>query len=360
MSTQVNNGSFCVLPFIEAFQNLNGKNYLCCESSIPIDSIDSAETTKLRTKIYHGEKIAHCDKCYKLEQNNTISARQRESIRWLKDPEIKNYIDNWNPTNKLKTFYYDIRFDNKCNLACISCNPIESSLWAKELNINISKHTLNFDIDRCINTKKIYLAGGEPLIIDQFIDLISKIAESDIQPELIINTNLTKVNNTLKILLSKIRNLCLTVSVDAYGQVNEYHRWPMSWSKFLRNLESVAEIGCTIRFNSVVDAVTVLNIHQLQEIEHYADQWNLTILSAPVALQINNLPESVKLQALTNFSNIEKSRFYQTDPTFKTAVKNIKTQIMQPGDHILLSNYLSTIDRRRGIDHTNYLGIKLT
>lgn len=360
MPAQINNGSFCVLPFIETFQNLNGKNYLCCESTIPIDSIDSKETTELRNKIYHGEKIDHCNNCYRLEQNNTISPRQRESIRWLKDPEVKDYVDRWSPENKLKTFYYDLRFDNKCNLACIPCNPTDSSLWAKELKIEVIKHPLNFDIDQCTNAKKIYLAGGEPLIVDKFIDLISKIANSNHQPELVINTNLTKVNNSLKTLLSKIRNLCLTVSVDAYGSVNEYHRWPMAWSKFLRNLEWAAGIGCTIRFNSVVDAVTVLNIHRLQEIEHYADQWNLSILSVPLALQINNLPQSVKLQVLTNFSNIEKSRFYQTDPIFKTAVENIKTQIMQPGDHALLSEYLSSIDQRRGIDHINYLGIKLT
>jgi organic radical activating enzyme len=360
MSTKISNGSFCVLPFIERFQNLNGKNYLCCESTVPIDSVESTESSALRTKIYHGEKISHCENCYALEKNNTISPRQRESIQWLKDVEVKNYIDNWKPEEKLKTFYYDIRFDNKCNLACISCNPKASSLWAKELKINVDKYPLNFDIEQCFNAKKIYLAGGEPLIIDSFIDLISKIAESDYQPELVINTNLTKVNDKLKTLLSKIRNLCLTVSVDAYDKVNEYHRWPMAWPKFLNNLKWASEIGCTIRFNSVVDAVTVLNIHQLQELEHYTHQWSLSILSAPMELQIKNLPVFVKSQVLANFSNIEKSRFYQTDPIFKSSVENIKTQIMQHGDHALLSKYLSDIDHRRGINHINYLGIKLT
>ena len=360
MPTHISNGSFCVLPFIEKFQNLDGKNYFCCESQTPIEDFDSVESTELRTKIYHGEKIPHCSQCYLSEQSNVISTRQRESIKWLKDSEVKEYIDNWEPSANLKTFYYDIRFNNKCNLGCVSCNPVDSSLIAKELKLDTISYPLNFDIDHCLHAKKIYLAGGEPLIIEEFITLISKIAESDYQPELVINTNLTKINDKLKSMLSKIRNLCLTISVDAYGRVNEYHRWPMAWAKFLNNLEWATSIGCTIRFNSVVDAVTVLNIHQLQEIEHYADQWHLSILSSPTALQIKNLPSSLKQQVLTNFNNITNSNFYQTDPVFKTSVENIKTQIMQPGNHSLLSAYLSTIDQRRGINHTNYLGVTLT
>lgn len=360
MPTSINNKSFCVLPFIERYQNLDGKNYLCCESKISIGDIDSVESTELRTKIYNGEKIPHCSQCYLSEQNNHISARQRESINWLKDSDVKEYIDNWKPSTELKTFYYDIRFNNKCNLGCVSCDPVSSSLIAKELKINTSTYPLNFNIDHCLNAKKIYLAGGEPLIIEEFVSLISKIAESDYQPELVINTNLTKVNDKLRSMLSKIRNLCLTISVDAYGSVNEYHRWPMAWSKFLNNLEWANSIGCTIRFNSVVDAVTVVNIHQLQEIEHYADQWHLSILSSPVALQVKNLPHFLKQQVLTNFNNITNSHFYQTDPVFKTAVENIKNQIMQPGNHSLLSTYISGIDQRRGIDHTNYLGVTLT
>lgn len=360
MSTHVSNGSFCVLPFIERFQDLNGQTYFCCESRIPLDAFDSVESNELRAKIYRGEKIKHCNSCYELEKNKVISSRLRESMNWLKDPEVKNYIDFWTPDQDLKTFLYDIRFDNKCNLACVSCNPKESSLWGKELKIDTDKYPLNFDINQCLSAKKIYLAGGEPLIIDEFVNLISKISELDQQPELVINTNLTKINDKLKATLSKIHKLCLTISVDAYGQVNEYHRWPLSWNKFLNNLEWVRDIECTIRFNSVVNAVTVLNIHRLQEIEHYADQWHLTILTTPPALQINNLPETIKEQVLENFSKIINSRFYQTDPVFKSTVDNIKIQIMKPGDHALLSLFLSGIDQRRNINHINYLGVKLT
>jgi sulfatase maturation enzyme AslB (radical SAM superfamily) len=80
----------------------------------------------------------------------------------------------------------------------------------------------------------VYLAGGEPLIIEQFIDLIERIAESDTQPELVINTNLTTISDRVNVSLQKIKNLTMVVSVDAYESVNEYHRWPLKWEKFLK------------------------------------------------------------------------------------------------------------------------------
>ena len=167
MSNLLKNGTFCVLPFISKYQNLNGKNYLCCHSDIPVDP---NESVTLREKIWGGEKIPHCNRCYDLEENNTISERQRVSARFLKDADIQKYIATWTPDTPLTTFFYDIRFDNKCNLACISCNPTNSSLWAKELQTPIVKHPLNFDLTQCLLAKKIYLAGGEPLIIDEFIE----------------------------------------------------------------------------------------------------------------------------------------------------------------------------------------------
>jgi MoaA/NifB/PqqE/SkfB family radical SAM enzyme len=354
------NTAFCVLPFIEQFQNINGKKYFCCYSYTAIDHVNSASSQELRKKIWNGEKIDHCKNCYAQEEQNILSPRLLESTRWLKDPEVKNYIDNWNDTTDLQTFFYDLRFDNKCNLACISCNPENSSLWARELNIVTAEQQLDTNLDEWINAKKIYLAGGEPLVIDKFIQLIQKVSELSVQPELVINTNLTNVTDQLKQILSKIKNLTLVISVDAHGKVNEYHRWPLKWSKFLQNLQSMKDLDCTIQFNTVVDAVTVLNIHDLVMLEEFADQWNLTVLNSPEALLVNNLPDIYKFDVKENFCKIKQSKFYKKNPIFKTRVDNVIQLIMQKGDDFLLSGYIKQIDQRRNIDHRDYLGMDLT
>jgi hypothetical protein len=118
-------------------------------------------------------------------------------------------------------------------------------------------------------------------------------------------------------------------------------------------------LDCTIQFNSVVDAVTVINIAKLVEIEHLADQWNLSILTSPGALVVNNLPEKEKENIIQQFVNIKKSKFYSTDINFKSKVDGTIAQISSPGDPYLLSNYIAQIDQRRNINHTTYLGINL-
>ena len=355
----IKNSAFCVLPFIQEFQGVNGVRKVCCYSTTPIDTINSENTNALRQQILQGKQIPNCQSCYRLEQNNTISPRIRESISWLRDPEIKNYIENWSP-DKLQTFYYDIRFDNKCNLACISCGPHSSSLWEKELGQTQATLSPRLDIDRLSTAKKLYLAGGEPLIIDQFRDLLQAVASQSVQPEIVINTNLTTVSDEISQTLSQIKNLTLTVSVDAFEKVNEYHRWPMRWAKFMRNLEWAKEIGCTIHFNSVVDAVTVINIDQLVKIEHIADMWTLSNLINPPALCVNNLPSNLKPKIIQRFEKIKLSRFYNQDPVFRSQTNAVINSIAQPGEPELLSMYIDQIDRRRQLDHVQYLGIKLT
>jgi MoaA/NifB/PqqE/SkfB family radical SAM enzyme len=361
MSNYLTDPVFCILPFIEDFQGLGKNKNFCCHSEHTIDSdLYSLENNKLRQKILQGEKIPHCTSCYNLENKKVISPRQRETARWIRDPDVKHYINNWTQDSQ-QIFSYDIRYDNKCNLACVSCDETASSLWARELGVVQLKNNIKIDIEKISQAKKIYFAGGEPLIIKPIIDTIEHISKLDNQPEIVINTNLTRINDHLKISLSKIKNLTLTVSVDAYSKVNEYHRWPMPWNKFLKNLNWLREnVPCTVQFNSVVDAITVINIADLVEIEKYTDQWNLSILTSPAALHVCNLPPELKLEISQKFEKIKNSKFYKTNYEFRTKVTEIIKQINFPGDEFLLSNYISTIDSRRNIDHQQFLGYKLT
>lgn len=354
------NGTFCVLPFIHEFQDTNGTRKLCCYSNKLIDSNVSRETLELRQKIIKGEPIEHCQRCYDQESDKTISPRLKESVRWLRDPEIKQYLENWQQDQQLQTFSYDLRFDNKCNLACIGCTPRSSSLWAKELGIETNYSKIDFNINQMLEAKSIYLAGGEPLIIEQFNELLEAVSNQDKQPEIVINTNLTRVGDTIAATLEKIKNLTLTISIDGFGGVNEYHRWPMTWDKFMRNLEWVKDIDCTVHFNSVVDAVSVWGIDQITQIEYIADHWTLNELTMPEALCIKNLPVHLKPNAVEQFEKLKNSRFYSTDLVFRRQVDYIINSITQQGDPELLSMFIDQLDQRRQINHFDYLGIKLT
>lgn len=348
--------TFCVLPWIEKFHHLDGLDYLCCHSDIPVqpDEIDS-----IRIKIQNQQPVSQCESCYKLDRQNVISPRLQESTRWLKDAEVKSFIEQWSPGVPESTFFYDLRFDNKCNLACIGCSPVASSLWARELGVKISSRTVRFVKDDMIKSKKIYMAGGEPLIIDQFIDILDCISTQEQQPEIVINTNLSRVDPDMQKILQQIKNLTLVVSVDAFGSVNEYHRWPMKWNKFVNNLSWAKDIGCTIQFNTVIDAVSIMNAADLVDIEHYCDVWNLAVLTDPDSLHVSNLPIGIKSYAKNHWQKIKTSKFFNTNIAFKNKVDYISDLIDQPGDCIALNNYIAELDNRRNIKSENFLPMKL-
>lgn len=345
------------MPFIGRFQNLNGTSHFCCYGTTPID-FDSDEVNRLRQKVYDGEKIGHCHHCYNLESKNIVSARMTENAMWMQDKEINEYITNWNKDNT-KIYYYDVRYDNKCNLACIMCNPMNSSMWEKELGIESPKHKLKFKIDDALHSKRILMAGGEPLIIDDCIEVLRKVSMMDKQPEIIIITNLTRVNDEIKGYLERIKNLTLAISIDAYGKVNEYHRWPLKWDKLVENIKWTRTLGCNIQFNTVVDAISIFSVDRLIEIEDLFDSWSLLILTKPSALQVNNLPTNIKEDILKRFENIKRSKFYNTSEKFTSEVDGIISKLQTEGNTELLISYITEIDNRRNINHADYLGVNL-
>jgi len=348
--------TFCVLPWIEKFQNLDGSDYLCCHSSIPIQQI---ELDSIRIKILNQEAVPHCESCYKLDQQRVISPRLQESARWLKDPEIKSYIEHWNPGDAESTFFYDLRFENKCNLACISCNPVASSLWEKELGIKSQSTPIRLKIEDMVGSKKIYMAGGEPLIIDQYVNLLTYISQQQQQPEIVINTNLTRISTDMQKILEQIKNLTLVISVDAVGSINEYHRWPMKWNKFINNLSWTKNLDCTIQFNTVIDAISIMNAADLVDIEHHCNLWNLSVLTDPAALCVNNLPDSIRTQITNHWDKIKTSKFFKTDLTFKSRVEYITKLLEQPGNYGSLRDYIAELDKRRNIRHQDFLPMEL-
>jgi pyruvate-formate lyase-activating enzyme len=362
MKNPIINGTFCVLPWIEQHYDLNGEKYFCCvaDKNLPITSLDRASLDDLRLKIWNGEQIPHCVKCYDLEKHKAMSHRLIESARWMRDPDVKKHCLNWEPGQETTIYFYDIRYDNHCNLACISCNPKDSSRWQEELGLTKSARSqIPFTHTDIIKAKKIYLAGGEPLFIDAFIDLLEYVMEHNPDMEVVINTNLTSVSSRVWNILSKLQDCCLTVSVDGHGLVNEYHRWPMSWNKFIRNLDLAKSHGLTIMFNTVADAISVFGFTQLTELDSYASYWNISILHTPQSLLLKNIPVTHKPLAISCAASLMTSKFYKTDVNFKSKVDLIITLINETGDSQSLQKYIVELDQRRRINHKEYLGINL-
>lgn len=351
--------TFCVVPWINDYTDTNGKKYMCClETSIELDGIND---DKYRQMTFDGIKIPHCKKCYDIEDNGVVSSRQWLSEKWLKEPYIQEIFQDSTP--KYTPIYLDIRTDNKCNLGCITCKPDYSSFIAKELQITIENKRYVPNEDQLSRAKVVYFAGGEPTIIEDYHNIMMFLKNNNPECKVIINTNLSNITDSFKRAADGLKNLSFVVSVDAGGKVGEYHRYPLRWNKFMKNLNYLRDNNYKCNFNTVVDAVSVFGLGELIFIDDYITDhdafWSLTVLTTPKALQLCNVPDSFKEKAIYNIRCLQTVRLYQTSIMFQSSVDALEKTLHKPGDALQLAQYMQQMDTRRNINHTDYLGVRL-
>lgn len=356
----INNGSYCALPFIHNYLNLDGHQYLCCISDTKITS--DSEVKQIQSKLLAGEKVAHCTKCYNWETQGSISPRIKETIGLLKNNRMLSVLEqSADDLSQATILSYDIRFDNRCNLACIGCNPKESSLWARQTKTTVKfNQDTHLDFEKVASGEKIYFAGGEPLINEKVYQLLKLISQKEHQPEIVINSNIANIKPKFYDLFKKLKKLSITVSLDGAGSVNEYHRWPLQWNKFLANLTTINKMGIYVSWNTVVDSVSVWGLAQMVEIESLTRAWNIRVLQGPKQLQLRNLKTTLKLMAREQIESLKNSKFYQIDPVFKSRIELALDELDLTGSPDDLADNIKHLDSQRKLNHQTYLGVKLT
>lgn len=269
------NKSICILPFIQSV-SLNGNYTVCCRSPTPISKVNStinysgdANRTLIKQKMLAGEKLDnYCKICYDLEDKEIISPRITQTNEWANRLNIKNINELTKITDPV---YYEIRASNQCNLMCRSCNPDSSSLIKKEnqkLKIfNESEYQYTgFDHVNIDNIEKLYVAGGEPTIMQELYTFLEDcVQKKKTNFEIQLNTNAVSLNKKFKSLLKHFNNFNFEISVDGYGLVNQYVRWPTNWDKLINNIDYIYSQGYKISFNSVVSIYNIASLYSTVE-----------------------------------------------------------------------------------------------
>lgn len=237
------NDTFCILPYIHHHIDVKGRTKLCCfaKSNSKLTSFGNAEYIKLRNEMLDGKKIKDCEYCWKTEAKNQVSHRQKLNAKY------KDFETNIHNTDIITV---DYRLTNHCNFACVMCNYNSSTKWAILDSIKTPVNEIEIDI-ATDNLKYVYLAGGEPLIVPKFKQFVKNIKNKD-QTEIVINTNLSKLDDEWIDILSQFQTKCLTVSVDAYGKLCEYIRWPLDWKLFESNCNKARDNNIPLMFNTVL------------------------------------------------------------------------------------------------------------
>src|SRR5262245_8459978 len=140
-------GSLCALPFVHLNLLATGRATLCCKSNTPLKSDNGKELNvrthtlrqiwestalkDIRAKMLAGESVPHCRGCIEYEKKGFGSHRTENTERFLaKEGERPTAIQITHSelsTSMPKPYYFDLRFDNLCNLKCVICNGWASS-----------------------------------------------------------------------------------------------------------------------------------------------------------------------------------------------------------------------------------------
>ena len=152
----------------------------------------------------------------------------------------------------------------------------------------------------------LHFAGGEPLIIPEVFKVLEICVEKGLasQIELSFNTNVTKIPQKHRDLWPQFKTVNLLCSVDAFGALNDYIRYPSKWKKIAANLNLIdreheeLNLGCAI-ISATVQIYNIFNLAELIEYSHKRFSFirpmpNLIHLSTPDHFNIQFLPEDLK------------------------------------------------------------------
>jgi MoaA/NifB/PqqE/SkfB family radical SAM enzyme len=237
--------------------------------------------TSIRHSMLQGEKLPHCENCYQQQAQGLISDRHTETLEWTNRLGLR-HIDDL--TDLQAPAYIEVRPNNRCNLMCRMCNPHSSHRIAKEYKqlglVRTVSSTPASDAFSGIDLaalKKLYVSGGEPLINPEFVQWLDQSrGQVSAQTEIMINTNGTRLPMRLRKLLPDWPNLQFIFSIDAFGSLNDYIRWPSSWHTILDHWRYLREAGHRVHVNTTV---SIYNIHRLSELFEFIDQtWPDTLL----------------------------------------------------------------------------------
>jgi sulfatase maturation enzyme AslB (radical SAM superfamily) len=297
----MSNGTFCPLPWNSINLRNNGDLRICCNTNsyspkkgimrkddgTPYnagkDDWNEARNASLlkevRASMLKGEWNPECERCRQEETNGIRSRREYEAEDWGK--WLGNFIDlekaksmteedGTLDTSKQDINFIDIRYGNFCNLKCRMCGPTDSHQWYNDFvelrNTtsymdthdkvqlvknqdgrwttgqydwfqNNDKYWENFE-KYATTAHKLYIVGGEPLIIDEHLESIERLVASGNAKNIRLeyNTNLTILPNKLVKLWENFKEIRIGASIDGIGEVFNYQRTPANFDQVYNNM----------------------------------------------------------------------------------------------------------------------------
>ena len=345
---------FCILPWLNLNTNPNGNIKLCC--SIQLDTfVSDKEEAPFNLGYNDIEEIwnsnymrfvreskrfnrgaSDCVDCYKMEKLSGHSPRQGQNAMWI-DKKARDFKLNRLLGDVVTPFYIadqyldqlptslELRLGNQCNLQCISCWGMSSSLihteranyldnglvdapalawlkpqWKQErLLVENTDVTNWFETDMFYsnfkkmapNLRRLYTTGGEPTLIKSNYKMLEMMLDADNNTcSIEFTSNMTTWNPSFYSKLEKFKNVEIQMSIDGVDDIGEYIRYPSNFSKVRENVERAIEMASTrpgwkIKCYTVLQALNYNHLVPIWDMLHeFANKYDQRIDWWPITL----------------------------------------------------------------------------
>jgi len=233
--------NICNAPNNSLYFGLGGKVNVCCYSKyFAIENIKN----KTINEIWFGKKMdafreevgdyklnTQCLECkvkFKEKNYDTIYAKK---------------YDQYVRKNKKYPSLIEFELDNTCNLECEMCNGVFSSAIRKnreKLPPLISPYGKDFlkQLEEYLpHVEQANFLGGEPFLINIYLDIWEKIIEINPKITIYVQTNCTVLNNRVKNILKRL-NFSFGISIDSFEkETYEFIRKNANFEKVMSNFE---------------------------------------------------------------------------------------------------------------------------
>jgi sulfatase maturation enzyme AslB (radical SAM superfamily) len=346
--------------------NSNGDVLNCIRSQRPIGNLKDnsihnilKDNTETKQNMLDHKDGLGCHVCYDLEGDKKGYDMISDRIFYLKelkavDKVLYDGVDNFD----LHTI--DIRWSNVCNHACVYCSSEYSSKWATELNI-ITEDPLiervaelkQLVFDRADQLKHVYMAGGEPLLMKENLELLEILQQKNPQVNLRINTNLSKTSTRVFEKICEFPNVHWTVSVDEMGAEFEYVRYGGKWADFLDNLNQIGKLDHKITFNMLHHLLNYRSLFDtikfFKELGFHNNSFVIGALLQPEYLNIRHLPNTMLQSVERELEDwINQKPGFLLENGLRNVLQYIKTPIEKNIEYCLAE--IAKMDQRRNIN----------
>lgn len=351
-NNEIKSSTVCAIPWNHLVIQQNGNYRACCqcirhpygilkdEHELPLNilthSIDEARNSNvlkdIRKAMIKGEKPEVCNLCWEEEKLGIISRRLNVNTMFDEPDLTKTDIDGTIDLQSYPLEYMDLRFGNLCNQACRSCGPTDSSLWYEEIaetqnqfnfynfktyNFKSKGSAIAIDSDDFLwynqsnfetefrknlqNIKRLYFTGGEPTINKAHFNTLQICIDEGVAHKIALdyNSNLMSIPEHLLEKWSHFPTVNIGASIDAYGNLANYVRYPSQWDTIEKNIFYLDNYTFTNNFHfGISSTISILNILNFIDLTEWMIDKNFKVLLPTPTYHMLNGPNYLNVQIL--------------------------------------------------------------